>query len=57
MELYVKNEWGYRLNMSQYMSNSLGVMILINNTFEYGMERIRKDPNGNFNELIISGKK
>ena len=44
--------------MSPYRSNSRGVRILINNTFEYEVGRIRKDPNGNFIiiELIISGK-
>ena len=29
MELYVKNEWKYRLYMSPYRSNSRDVMILI----------------------------
>ena len=58
MELYVKNEWVYRLYMSPYRNHSLGAMILINNTFEYEVERIRKVPNCNFIiiELIISGK-
>ena len=34
-------------------------MVLMNNTFEYDLGRIKKDPNGNFIiiELNISGKK
>ena len=45
--------------MSPYKSNSRGVMVLINNTFEHEIGRIKKDPNGNFIiiELTILGKK
>ena len=60
IELYVKSEWGFRLYMSPYKSNFKGVMILINNTFEHEIGRIKKnDPNGNFIivELTILGKK
>ena len=59
MELYVKSEWGFRLYMSPYKSNSRGVMVLINNTFEHEIGRIKKDPTGNFiiTELTILGKK
>ena len=59
MELYVKSEWGFRLYMSPYKRNSRGVVVLINNTFEHEIGRIKKDPNGNFIiiELTILGKK
>ena len=42
MELYVKSEWGFRLYMSPYKSNSRGVMVLINNTFEHEIGRKKK---------------
>ena len=45
--------------MRPYKSNSRGGMVLINNTFEHEIGRIKKDPNGNFIiiELTILGKK
>ena len=59
MENFVKNEWGYHLYISSYTGNQRGVMVLINNTFEYELGRIKKYPNGNFIfvEMSISGKK
>ena len=42
MELYVKSEWGFRLYISPYKSNSREVMVLINNTFEQEIGRINK---------------
>ena len=59
MENFVKNEWGYHLYLSPFRGNQRGVMVLMNNTFEYDLGRIKKDPNGNFIiiELNISGKK
>ena len=59
METYVKHEWGYNSYMSSYSGNSRGVVILINNTFEYETGRVIKDQNGNFIvvELTIADKK
>lgn len=59
MEPFIKSEWGYHLYMSPFRGNQRGVMILINNTFEYEIGKIVKDPNGNFIivELTISDKR
>ena len=59
MESYVKSEWGFHLYMSPFKSNARGVLVLINNTFEYEIGRIKKDPNVYFIivELTILGKK
>ena len=38
---------------SPFRNNSRGVMILINNNFEYKAERVETDPNGNFIILDI----
>ena len=38
---------------SPFRNNSRGVMILINNNFEYKVERVETDPNGNFIILDI----
>ena len=59
MEAYVQREWGYDIYMSPFLSNRRGVLTLINNTFEYDIGQVKKDPNGNFliTELTICGKK
>ena len=59
METYVQHEWGYDIYMCPYLNNRRGVLTLINNTFEYDIGTVRKDPNGNFliTELIMCGKK
>ena len=58
METYVQHEWGYDIYMSPYLNNRRGVLTLINNTFEYDIGTVRKDPNGNFliTELITMEK-
>ena len=45
--------------MSSFLGNQRRVLTLINNTSEYDISEIKKDPNGNFliTELKISGKK
>ncbi|MCG8033364.1 MAG: hypothetical protein JAZ03_14460 [Candidatus Thiodiazotropha taylori] len=59
MESYVKHEWGYHIYMSSFSGNRRGVLTLINNTFEYDIGEIIKDPDGNFliTELKITDKK
>ena len=42
MENFVKNELGYQLYISSYTGNQRGVMVLINNTFEYELRRIKR---------------
>ena len=42
MENFVKNEWVYHLYISSCTGNQRGVMVLINNAFEYELERIKK---------------
>ena len=38
----LKMRGGFRLYMSPYKSNSRGVMVLINNTFDHEIGRIKK---------------
>ena len=61
MEAYVQCEWGYDIYMymSTLLSNRRGILTLINNTFEYDIGQVKKDPNGNFliTKLTICGKK
>ena len=48
MESYWKAEWGYEIIFSSYSSNSRGVAILFNNTFEFTINKKILDPNGRF---------
>ena len=59
MEAYVQREWSYDIYMSQFPGNRHGVLTLINNTFQYDIGQVKKDPNGIFliTELTICGKK
>ena len=57
MENFVKNEWVYHLYLSPFRGNQRGVMVLMNNTFEYDLGRIKKDQNGNFIIIVFQAKK
>ena len=54
VEKIVRSEWGYECFFSSYTSRARGVAICLNNTFEYKLKDVIKDPNGNFIILKIS---
>ena len=55
----MKAEWGSEIVASTYTSNSRGVAFLLKNNFEYKIEDIKTDNNGNFCilQLEVTGKK
>ena len=57
-ESFIKAEWGSSAYFSCLNSSSRGVTILLNNNFEYKVEKVDSDPNGNFLilDIIIQGK-
>ena len=52
METYIQSEWGYKCFFSSFSSNARGVAVLFNNNFEFKINKIEKDDNGNM--LVIS---
>ena len=58
LDSFIKSEWGFEAYFSSYTTNSRGVMVLLNNTFEHKVNRVKTDKNGNFIilELNIDGK-
>ena len=52
--LKVKEEWGYKLFCSTFTTQARGTAILMNNTFEFNIGEIRKDPGGNFTLVKIN---
>ena len=54
---YISSEWGFRAFFSSYKSNSRGVAILLDNTFEFEITNQINDINGNFLilELTLPG--
>ena len=59
LEPFIKSEWGYEVFFSSFTNISRGVMILMNNNFEYKVERVKTDKNGNYIilDIIIQGKR
>ena len=51
---YIKAEWGYKCFFSCYSSNSRGVAILFNNNFEFKVNKVNRDENGNYIIMSIS---
>ena len=51
LEQYVAAEWGYQAFFSSHTSNSRGVAVLFNNTFEFKISKVIKGEDGN--SLII----
>lgn len=43
-----QSEWGYKMFFSSHSSNSRGVAILLNNTFEFSLIKTIADPEGRF---------
>ena len=58
-ENYIRAQWGFECFFSSYNSQSRGVAILFNNNFEYKLNRIKKDQQGNklILDMTILGKK
>ena len=52
IENYVQSEWGYKCFFASHTSNARGVAVLFNNNFEFRINDIKRDINGNF--IIIS---
>lgn len=50
-ESYIRSIWGYECFYSNFTSQSRGVAILLNNNFEYKLNEVKKDDNGN--KLIL----
>jgi exonuclease III len=53
MEQRIRAEWGFDCYFSSFKSNSRGVAILFNNTFEFKVLSCKTDPNGNFLALSL----
>ena len=53
-ENYIRSQWGYECYFSCYNSQSRGVAIFINNTFDFKMNKVEHDINGNL--LILNCK-
>ena len=49
-EKYIRTQWGYECFFSSFNSQSRGTAILLNNNFEYKLNKIKRDSDGN---LII----
>ena len=48
LEPYIASEWGYTCFFASFSSNSRGVAILFNNTFEFKVLDVIKGEDGNF---------
>lgn len=51
-ESYIESEWGYTCVFSSHSSNARGVAVLFNNNFEFKINNVESDINGNF--IIVS---
>ena len=54
LEPYIQAQWGYKCVFNSYLSNSRGVAILFNNTFEYEIHKMKADHSSNFIILYIT---
>ena len=52
LERYIESEWGYKCFFASYRTNSRGVAVLFNNNFEFSVQKVERDENGNF--IMIS---
>lgn len=53
LEKYIAAEWGYQAFFSSYTSNSRGVAILFNNTFEFKILKVIKGEDGNSIIILV----
>ena len=58
-ENYIRTQWGYDCYFSSHNSQSRGTAIFLNNNFEFKLNKIKRDMNGNkiILDLILAGKK
>ena len=56
LETYVKAEWGYNCFFASYSSNSRGVAVMFMNNFEFKINDVKRDRNGNFIFISFSMK-
>ena len=56
LETYVKAEWGYDCFFASYSSNSRGVAVMFMNNFEFKINDVKRDRNGNFIFISFSMK-
>ena len=58
-EKYIRTQWGYECFFSSFNSQSRGVALFINNNFEFKMNRIKRDREGNkiILDITIMGKR
>ena len=54
LEPCIQAQWGYKCVFNSYLSNSRGVAILFNNTFEYEIHKMKADHSSNFIILYIT---
>ena len=54
LESYITAEWGYSCYFSSFSSNARGVAILFNNNFEFKVNKIYKDSDGNCQMLSVN---
>ena len=47
-DLQIRSEWGYESYFASYSTQSRGVAILLNNTFDFKSKVVERDPQGNF---------
>ena len=57
-ENYIRKQWGSECYFSNFASNSRGVAILFNNNFEFKVQNIERNDNGNrlISTIEIEGK-
>ena len=53
-ENYIRSQWGYECYFSSFNSQSRGVVTFINNTFDFKLNNVDRDHNGNF--LLLNCK-
>ena len=53
MENFIRSAWGYNVWLSGATTNSNGVAILFNSTFEYKLYNTKRDPNGCYIALDV----
>lgn len=54
IENYIRAEWGYDCYFASFSSNARGVAILLNNNFEFKVNRVYRDEGGNYLLLSIN---
>ena len=54
IENQICTEWGFECYFASHNSQSRGVAILMNNTFQFSVIKTIKDPNGNFLIIVLN---